>query len=367
MLHTRNRLLKEIERWQAQGWITPEGTAGIKADVAARRSRLGLAQVLATLAAVLIGFAAMSFVAANWHDLSKLARLAVIFTGLWSSLAVAGVLLLADRGGFAHAALLAAVAIYGGGIMLIAQTYQMDGHPPDAVLLWGLGALAGGLLTRSNPVLAAALVVFVVWHWMELAETWNEVHWAFLPAWACVAGGFAMTRWRPGLHLVCLAIASWIIESGYLFGSEAVRGHLTVTLIGLGIVATSILIGPAIDRWRQVSGAMMLYGFAIAFAGAMALQFVVDRHGDHTLLYGAGVLFAIVAALAWSWRTDNKAALWTAYAAFSIEIFSLYVKKIGTLLGTSAFFLVAGLFVAALAFVAFRLHRATSDQPGEPA
>lgn len=365
MLHTRNHLLKEIERWQAQGWITQEGADRIRFDLVASRSGLGLAQVLATLAAVLIGFAAMSFVAANWHEMSKLARLAVIFAGLWSSLAVAGVLLQAGRGGFAHASLLAAVAIYGAGIMLIAQTYQMDGHPPNAVWLWGLGALAAGLLTRSNPVLAVSLVVFVVWHWMEQFDSWKDVHWAFLPAWAGVAAGFAMTRWRPGLHLLSLALMSWVIEYGYIFDAEAVQGHLIVTLVGLGLVAISILAGPSIDRWRRVSGTIMLYGFAMAFAGVLALQFIVDRHGDHTLLYGAVVLSAIVAALAWSWRTDNKAALWTAYAAFSIEIFSLYVKKIGTLLGTSAFFLVAGLFVAALAYAAFRLHQATSGRSGE--
>ena len=367
MLHTRNRLLKEIEHWQAQGLITPEGAAGIRADLAARRSGLGLAQVLAILAAVLIGFAVMSFVAANWQDMSRLARLAVIFTGLWASLGIAAGLKQAGNGGFAHAALLAAVAIYGAGIMLIAQTYQMDGHPPDAVWLWGLGALAAGVLTRSNPVLAVALVVFVVWHWSERLDTWGDVHWAFLPAWAGTAAGFAMTRWRPGLHLVSLALASWIIEYGYVLDAGAARGHLIVTLIGLSLVATSILAGPAIDRWRQVSGAMMVYGFAIAFAGATALQFIVDRHGDHAVLLGAVVLLAVIAAMAWSWRTDNKPALWTAYIAFSIEIFSLYVKQIGSLLGTSAFFLVAGLFVAVFAYAAFRLHQATSNGRGEAA
>jgi uncharacterized membrane protein len=67
-------------------------------------------------------------------------------------------------------------------------------------------------------------------------------------------------------------------------------------------------------------------------------------------------LLAIVGVLAWAWRTDNRSGLWLAYAAFSIEIFSLYVKKIGTMLGTSAFFLVTGLLLAGLAWAAFRLH-----------
>ena len=365
-LYSRNRLLRDVERWQAQGWIAPAGAASIRADLAARRSGMGLAQVLATLAAILIGFAAMSFVAANWQDMSKAVRLAVIFAGLWASLAGAGALRQAGHERFGDAALLAAVAIYGAGIMLIAQMYQMAGNPADAIWLWGLGAVIAGLATRSNPVLAAALVVFVIWHFAANAESDAGVHWGFLPTWTAVAAGFSMTRWRPGLHLVSLALAGWVVEYGYGHRPEAVGGHAIVTVVGLALAGASGLVGPTIDRWREISGAMMVYGLAIAFAGALALQFVVDRGGDHTLLSGAIVLAGIVAAMAWSWRSDNRPALWTAYAAFSIEVFALYLKKIGTLLGTSAFFLVAGLFVAALSYAALRLHQATSSRPVEP-
>ena len=102
----------------------------------------------------------------------------------------------------------------------------------------------------------------------------------------------------------------------------------------------------------------------IAFAGALALQFGVDRRGDNILVTGALTLAAIIAALTWAWRTDSRAALWIAYAAFTIEIFALYLKKIGTLLGTSAFFLITGLLVAALAFAAYRLHDSVPKKIG---
>jgi uncharacterized membrane protein len=164
-----------------------------------------------------------------------------------------------------------------------------------------------------------------------------------------------------------LALACWIIEYGHIPKPEAASGHLVVTLAGLALVAASVLAGAVIDRWAQVSSIMLSYGLVIAFAGAMALQFIVDRKGEHTLLYGVITLAAVLAALAWSWRTDSRGALWVAYSAFSIEIFAIYLKKIGSLLGTSAFFLVAGVFVAALSFGAFRLHRETSLQKDQPA
>ena len=367
MLQSRNRLLRDIERWETAGWLTADGAAAIRRDIAVRRSGIGLASVLATLAAVLVGFGVMSFVAANWQEMSKLARLLVIAAGLWSAFGGAAWLQARNHPYFANAALLAGISIFGAGIMLIAQMYHMDGHPPDAVLLWGAGTLATGLLTRSNAVLAAALSLFCLWSLME-SDSYlfaGRIHWHFLLPWAIVAAGFAATRWRPGLHLLAIAFSGWIVLLGYsLDRGRGYAGHLLVSAFGVGLSAASILAGPTIDRWRQISGAMLAYGFAIAFLGSLGLQFVADIKGIHTLLFGSIALLGIVATLLWAWRTDNRAVLWLAYGAFSIEIFSIYVKKIGTLLGTSAFFLATGLLVAALAWAAFRLHDRTLRAEG---
>ncbi len=55
---------------------------------------------------------------------------------------------------FGHAATLLGVAVFGASIMLISQMYHMDGNPPDAVLVWAIGALVTGVLLKSNPALA---------------------------------------------------------------------------------------------------------------------------------------------------------------------------------------------------------------------
>ena len=62
--------------------MSPAHAAQIRADVATRGMGVRLSTALGTLAAILIGFAAMSFVAANWQSMSKLARLGIIFVGL---------------------------------------------------------------------------------------------------------------------------------------------------------------------------------------------------------------------------------------------------------------------------------------------
>jgi uncharacterized membrane protein len=61
-------------------------------------------------------------------------------------------------------------------------------------------------------------------------------------------------------------------------------------------------------------------------------------------------------------RSSSAAMLWLGYAGFSIEVLALYFKTVGTLLGSSLFFLSAGAIVVALAGAAYRLH--ARAQPG---
>ena len=163
MWRSLKRLERDVTRWREAGWVSEEGAAHIGAELAAARSGFGLSQVLATLGTVLIAFAAMSFVAANWADMSKLARLALLFGGLWASYGVAGVLATRGLKGFSDAAVLLATALFGASIMLIAQMYHIDGNPPDAVLTWGIGTLLAGVVLGSRPALALAMLLAGLW------------------------------------------------------------------------------------------------------------------------------------------------------------------------------------------------------------
>jgi uncharacterized membrane protein len=105
----------------------------------------------------------------------------------------------------------------------------------------------------------------------------------------------------------------------------------------------------------------------ITYAGLFALQFIVPKPTDTIVAFGALTLVLIVGAMVWAFRIGNRPALWIAYSAFSIEIFALYVKKLGSLMGTSAFFFVAGLIVIALSMMAYRLHGRSPANTGAAA
>ena len=163
---------------------------------------------------MLFGFAVMSFVAAHWEGMSKLARLALLLVALWGCYGAAAALFQRRLEAFAQAAVLGGIAVFGASIMLIAQMYHMEGNPPDAVLMWALGALLAAALVQSRPALAATFVLLVVWTCYERGLA-DGAHWSFLPAWAAAVAAAVWLGWRPGLHLAAISLVIWLVPLGY--------------------------------------------------------------------------------------------------------------------------------------------------------
>lgn len=358
MVLYERRLRRDLAHWRAAGLITEDTLRTLEADVAARsRGIAGLAPILAILGAVLLAFAAMSFVAANWQDMSKLARLALLFSSIWTTFGLAGMLHGRAMPAFADAAILLACALFGASIMLIAQMYHMDGNPPDAVLTWAAGTLLAGVALRSNPALALTMILVGLWSGWE-TQVSGHTHWPFLAGWLMVAGAFAWQRWRPGLHIAGAALAAWTISLGFTWGNG--HNHGLIAILGLAAVAAIIIAERTVPRLAELGAAPAALGYAmtVAFAGLLMLQLDRPKIATDTLILIASLTIALLlAAIMWGSRTGHRNVLWLGYAGFSVEILALYFKTIGTLLGSSLFFLVTGLIVIALAGIAWRLHQ----------
>lgn len=356
------RLDRDLVRWREAGWLTAEGETAIRRDVAQQTRGVELAPVLGILGAVLIGFGAMSFVAAHWDEMPRLFRLALIFGGLFSAYGIAGVLFEREHPAFAHAAILAGVALFGAGIMLIAQMYHIDGHPPGAVLTWAVGALLAGVVLRSNPALALAVVLMGLWSGWEMSIS-DAPHWPFLIGWGAVAAAILWQRWIPGLHLAAVVMTGWIIYLGFVVLDG--HGHGVVVAIGLLVMAAGLTAPTVAESVRPWGLPAVGYGLTIAFAGFFALQFVEDPSLGMLIVWAVLALVLVLGGIGIGLRTRSTAMLWLGYAGFSIEVLGLYFKTVGSLLGSSLFFLLAGVIVIVLAGIAYRLHART--QPGSEA
>jgi uncharacterized membrane protein len=347
------RLDRDLGRWREAGWVTADGETAIRRDVDGHSSKLELASVLGILGAVLIGFGAMSFVAAHWNEMARLFRLVLIFGALFSAYGIAGLLLQRNHPAFAHAAILAGVALFGAGIMLIAQMFHIEGHAPDAVLTWALGALAAGVILQSNPALALAMLLIGLWSGWEVSDS-GHVHWAFLLGWGAVTAAIAWRRWVPGLHLAVVAMGIWIVSLGYLLFDG--HGHGVVVGIGLLIAAAGVAAPIFEDRLEAWSTTAIAYGMTIAFAGLFALQFVQTMPLDYFILFALLALALVLGGIGLGLKMGSSALLWLGYAGFSFEVLAIYFKTVGTLMGSSLFFLSVGVIVILLAVAAYRLH-----------
>jgi uncharacterized membrane protein len=74
------------------------------------------------------------------------------------------------------------------------------------------------------------------------------------------------------------------------------------------------------------------------------------------VVLSALALIVSLGAIWWGLVSGERRALWLGYLGFSTEILGIYGKTVGTLLGSSVFFLTAGFLVAGLAYFAYRLH-----------
>lgn len=362
---SRRHLHEDIARWREAGWVTEEGAAAIRAELAARRNGPGLSGVLGILGVVMLGFAAMSFVAANWQEMPRILRLGIIFAGLGGSYAAAAILFARRMEAFGHAAILLGVAFFGAGIMLISQMYHIDGHPPDAVLVWALGALGAGVLLGSNPALAAASLLFGLWTGMEGASG-DTVHWPFLLAVAALALAFLAHRWRPGLHLVAVLLMGWIVRVGFVVDNG--HAHWMVALLGLAVCCSAVLalhLCPRIALFgveaADLAPPLLAYGMTTAFAGLFAQQFIDVVSTPALVTLAVLTLALLLAAIVYGVREGLKPVVWLGYVGFSVEVLAIYFNTVGTLLGSSLFYLVAGVIIIALAALARRLHRADDN------
>lgn len=361
-----NRIERDVQRWHDAGWLDERGRSGILADVHTRKAIVSLPAVLAIFGATLIGFSAMTFVAANWQGMSKLARLLLLMAGLWIAYGGAAYLFSRRLDAFGHAAVLAGSAVFGAAIMLVSQMYHIEGNPPDAVLLWAVGVLIAGVLFRSGPALGLSMAAIAVWSGWEM-QLVRGVHWAFLAGWAAVAAAYLWLRWRPGLHLAAFALAGWIIALGWTLPHGP--HHWLVASIGFAIAAAST-IGSLhfAGKWDGRIGAIApdatSYGLALGFIGLLTSQTRMPFGG---LLGSAIVTLAlVVATIYWAVRTDNRVALMIGYAVFSVEVLMLYFITFGSLLNSSLIFGIGGLLIIALASVAFRLMKHKPQIAGVP-
>jgi len=264
------QLKRDLDTWISQGLVPPENRERILSTLSAPAPAGRLEAIIAIFGAILIGAGALSFVGANWADMSKGARLVVLFGSMWLSYAAAIWAAGAGRNLIAEALLLLGVLLFGSNIWFIAQTYNINAHYPDGTLLWALGALAAALLAPSRAALGAALAIASLWTVQESTGFDGPIHLPFLLFWVICAARAAAIGWRPGIHLSALSLILWFVVSNdslqhLLFWSDAEIASIYV-LIPLAIWSLTQIRAPGPNGIALMVGHYAFFTFLVAFS-----------------------------------------------------------------------------------------------------
>lgn len=120
-------------------------------------------RIVLIIGAVLVGAGVFSFIAANWSAMPDWLRIGLIVTGIvvfavsgwvvkeFTSLKLTGAALI-----------FVGSAIYGAGIYLVAQIYNIQGNWPDGFMLWMIGVLAMAAATRTTSLYVGGLILGII-------------------------------------------------------------------------------------------------------------------------------------------------------------------------------------------------------------
>jgi uncharacterized membrane protein len=307
------RLTKDVDEWVAAGLVPAENRQAILDRVSEER-RVDASAALAVIGALLLGAAAIAFVAANWGAIPRLPRFGLI-VGLF--LAVAG------GGGWAARAqrpllsntlLAVAALVYAAAIGLTGQIFDIAGDPQRALRSAGLAA---ALLTLAGRSSAAGVVALALLGFGEFAGRFDggESRWLIFAAPVGMALAWLWNS-KPLAHASALALVVGLVALMSMYE----RWGATSLLISAAVLA--LLAGAArqlSDRRTAVIfflwfvwGAMVFYGVAgfdefkggyliahraawLLIAGGVIALGMHDRQG---MVTAAGVVSMIAAVCA---------------------------------------------------------------------
>jgi uncharacterized membrane protein len=230
------RLERDLPDWAGKGWLAPGGADAILADARAKSGVRNIAPLaFGILGAVTLGAGIITFFAANWQEIPKLAKLAMLLATLWISFAASGYALRREGSAlFGQALLLLTVLLFGANIQLVGQAFHIGRHYPDGILLWSLGALLLTAVVASEPVAVTGLMLAGLWTSTETFGFSSSIHWPFLVVWLGFMIFAMMRGWTVARHVGFLAALYWcaisIVGRNFQFSIYLVALYVPVAM-----------------------------------------------------------------------------------------------------------------------------------------
>ena len=259
------------------------------------------------MGAVLIGLGIIAFIAANWSEIPKLAKLAMMMVGTPAIYIIGW--FVGYRFGYPRigtAILLLGAIAFGASIHLVAQTYHVEVNHPTLVPMWFLGVIPLAYITRSRAILGLSIILLLA------------------------AAGFRAQEWVPefGSEETTLLLPGLLPLGAFLFAAGRMQARFADTrrfarlcdISGLLTVAAGIYFLSFDELWYGIGRDSLSFSaltveywvvvavsvVVIAAMIAVAAWRIAGRHpGQIWWEAGAVSAMALVAAAMWlgGWRS----------------------------------------------------------------
>ena len=380
----RERLSRDVAAWRRAELISEEQERAILARIGAgeRKAvgalRLGwLVSAIAIVAALVLGAGIVSLFAANWDELPTVVRSGALIAGMLVAYGAGWALIERyDMERIGSALLLLGAVLFEASVFLFTDIYELPTNTPLLFLVAAAGIFPLAYLFGSRIVLLggiADIVAFVVAQMLDWYPDSPKSESALL-----VVGALAVTLYAVGrLHEERAGLRRF--ADTYAFAALLVVMGLTYAFTFGGVWDA------VVDSGVQPGVAPPVVYVAIAIAGALAGAALLVRPDDvvRRIETGAAAGVLVLVGVVATWPA------WTGYAVvFNLVYFALacgfvargylladeryvnfglatlalglltrYVDVFWPRMTTSAFFIVGGLLLFAVAFGTERLRR----------
>jgi uncharacterized membrane protein len=368
----RGSVRKDIARWQEKGLIDSPTAQRLNAEIEEAGGGFGLGGVLGVLGALLIGAAVITVVASNWEAIPRLARVIGIVAFLWVAWIGGAWREQAGDRIFSQTLYLIGALSFGAGIALVGQMYHLSGDAASAALVWTLGTLFAAALLRSPIATATASGTGILYLTAALTESsWHSNRYLMVAALIAVAVAL-LAHWnasRMGKHgavwLLLAAVISYRVEG---FSDHVSQLDYIFAFGGAALFVAMAFAEPGVEKLTGFAHPLLGYALALSFTGFAVIQTFYDYDRGSTAVLGLLVLALAIGALVLKGR-DHGGVRALSYTAFGAEILYLASETIGSILGTSAFFLLSGVIVMVIAWLMVRIEKRLKAQAleGTPA
>ena len=373
-------LQRELDAWAAEGLISADQADAIRARYqrdAELETRGRVVSVLSAVGAIVAGLGVILFVGANWDELPRPTRVALLLGLLVAS--YAGAYVLRERRGD-HPFVGDALYLLGGltfaaSLFLVGQMYHVDAHWPLAFLAIALGPGAVAAVVGSRPLATLSLVSFGAWPLAELLDVHGSDAVEYWPVAAALYGvalyglgtadrgrletlGFRAPMRALGPPL--LAAGAFVFTFAGIYGElddrPALDGRALVALAGL-LVAAGAGAAALASRRESRRTAVWEAGALAALTLLVPLAVLVPEPasaGDgaivYPLLFNALVALLALGAVVVGYVNEEAPLVTFGLVLVGVDVLARYLDVFWAFLPRSLAFVVAGVLLLALAW-----------------